>query len=204
MEYEQRRKAGCIFFIVMALIAFICNVIKDDSDDNKKNEVTQQSSSYTPVVPPQPSSRVVEKTDPTIDAYKNNQLQNGSQPYANEMSLSGNGSEIIVKTSSVSSSDLVVLLKKNGYLVRNQYVRPGSYAHFYVPNGTYQIFFYNGKGWNPNKTMPNGKKGGFVLYESFSKDNPQTLEGHVLTYELIPQQNGNFQQRPSNANEVFN
>jgi hypothetical protein len=51
--------------------------------------------------------------------------------------------------------------------------------------------------------MPNGKTGGFVLHESFSKDNPQSLEHQILTYELILQQNGNFQQRPSNANEVF-
>jgi hypothetical protein len=146
MESEGRRKTGCIFLVIMFLIAFICIVQKNDSEENKKNEIPSKSSVYSSTVPSQPSSRVVERTDPTIEMYKNNRLQNGSQPYSNEMSLSGNGSEIVVKTSGSSSTDLVVFLKRNGYLVRNQYVTPGGYAHFYIPNGTYQIFFYSGKG----------------------------------------------------------
>ena len=39
--------------------------------------------------------------------------------------------------------------------------------------------------------------------EIFSKDNPQYLDGQILTYELILQQNGNFSTKPSSESEMF-
>ena len=51
--------------------------------------------------------------------------------------------------------------------------------------------------------MPNGENGGFVANESYSKDSPVTLDYQILTYELIPQRNGNFSTQQSNASEVF-
>jgi len=51
--------------------------------------------------------------------------------------------------------------------------------------------------------MPNGLEGGFVANESYSKDSPVSLDYQSLTYELIPQPNGNFSTQQSNANEVF-
>ena len=88
-------------------------------------------------------------------------------------------------------------------MVRNTYLRAGNSTTFDISNGTYQIFFYYGIGWNPNKEMPNGLTGGFVSAESFSKDEPQTLSDQILEYELIMQKNGNFMTEPSSANEVF-
>jgi hypothetical protein len=46
-------------------------------------------------------------------------------------------------------------------------------------------------------------KGGFVTKEHFSKDNPQTLNNNILEYELILQENGNFNTRPSSKEEAF-
>jgi hypothetical protein len=52
--------------------------------------------------------------------------------------------------------------------------------------------------------MKNGKiKGGFISNEDFGKDDPQTLQNNVLTYELILQTNGNFSTRPSNPLEAL-
>lgn len=144
-----------------------------------------------------------------FDRYKDNSLANGSQPYASyygkNKSCSYYGcSEICVKAP--YSSDVLVLIKKdnsNGNVVRHGYVKGGCQVCFEVPDGRYQTFFYYGKGWYPNKKMSGGIKGGFLRDEIFSKDNPQYLDGQILTYELILQQNGNFSTKPSSESEMF-
>ena len=51
--------------------------------------------------------------------------------------------------------------------------------------------------------MKGGIKGGFIENEIFSKDNPQKIYSGVLSYILQLQQNGNFQTKGSNENEIF-
>ena len=142
--------------------------------------------------------------------YRNNSLSNGAMPYSycygTNRSCTGNScSQIQVTTP--NNSDVVVTIKKAGEVVRHAYIRAGSTYTFNLPNGTYQPFFYYGKGWNPNKFMKQAGcgaiKGGFVTGESFGKDDPVTLYNQILTYELIIQQNGNFTTRPSNKNDAF-
>jgi hypothetical protein len=144
------------------------------------------------------------------DRFINNKLANGATPYAylygSNKSCSDYGcSQIKVKTP--SSSDVLVTIKKNDKVVRHAFIRAGSSYTFEMPNGTYQPFFYYGKGWNPNKVMkttPQGTlKGGFITSESFGKDDPQTLSDNILEYELILQQNGNFDTLPSNADDAL-
>ena len=134
--------------------------------------------------------------------YLGNSLQTGAMPYGGG-SLSGSESTINVSTSSASKCDVVVIVKHNGRMVRNAYIAAGGSHTFNVPNGTYQVFFYGGKGWNPNKSMAGGYTGGFVANESFSKDSEVSLNYQGLEYELIPQQNGNFSTQQSDENEVF-
>ena len=142
-------------------------------------------------------------TEPSDDPYYDNSLRTGASPYSNERRCSGDDSQIIVSTSSSSNCDVVVIIKNRGDIVRNTYLRAGASYSFDLPNGTYQVFFYGGKGWNPNKTMPNGEKGGFVANESYSKDSSVSLDYQILTYELIPQRNGNFSTQQSSASEIF-
>ena len=140
------------------------------------------------------------------DKYINNSLRRGATPYSRY--YGGNStcndygcSQIKVRT---SNSDVIVTIKKSGKVVRHAFINSGSSYTFSFPNGTYQTFFYYGKGWNPNKEMKGGEmKGGFITNESFGKDDPQHLSNNVLTYELILQQNGNFSTRPSNPEEAF-
>ena len=91
--------------------------------------------------------------------------------------------------------------------MRHAYIKAGSSYTFDLPNGTYQPFFYYGKGWNPGKIMKETNagtlRGGFISNEDFGKDNPQNLSNQILEYELILQQNGNFSTRPSSANEAL-
>ncbi|MDF1866879.1 MAG: hypothetical protein P1U70_18745 [Saprospiraceae bacterium] len=144
------------------------------------------------------------------DKYINNSLRTGATPYSycfgRNRSCSDSGcSQIKVRTP--SNSDVVVTIKKNGKVYRHAYIDAGSRYEFEFPNGTYQTFFYYGKGWNPDKVMKETDcgtlKGGFITDEHFGKDNPQSLRNNILEYELILQQNGNFSTRPSNSDEAF-
>ncbi len=140
------------------------------------------------------------------DKYISNSLRTGATPYSQyyggNSSCSDYGcSQIEVKT---SNSDVIVTIKKNGSVVRHAYINSGSSYTFSFPNGTYQTFFYYGKGWNPAKEMKGGKmKGGFIDNEDFGKDEPQTLSNNILEYQLILQENGNFSTRPSNPEEAL-
>lgn len=146
----------------------------------------------------------------TYDRYINNSLENCSTPYADcygiNLHCPDEGcSEICIK--SPINSDVLVTIKSEGKVVRHAYICAGDMVTFEVPDGTYQPFFYYGKGWDPGKPMkgPAGcnLKGGFVSDELFGKDNPQELENSILEYELILQQGGNFTTIPSNPEEAF-
>lgn len=147
-------------------------------------------------------SEVADVVDQVVESspYVDNHLQTGSAPYSSN-SAYGDNSTITVRTSS-SDNDVVVIVKSYGEMVRNAYIQGGDSYTFNLPSGNYQVFFYGGKGWDPTKDM-NGYQGGFVYQETFSKDDPIDLDGQRLEYELILQQNGNFQTKGSSENEVF-
>lgn len=134
--------------------------------------------------------------------YINNHLSTGDIPYPCT-GISGRQSQIEVKTGGGSESDVVVIIKRDDIIVRNAYIVSGDSYTFNLPNGSFQVFFYGGKGWNPEKNMPSGVSGGFVANESFSKDEPITLKHQSLVYELILQRDGNFSTEPSSADEMF-
>lgn len=105
-------------------------------------------------------------------------------PYR-ETDAGGNAnSKIAVNTDPASECDLVALVKQDGRIVRNVYVAAGDTAALYVPNGTYRVYIYSGTGWNPEKDMPGGLKGGFVADEAFSADAPVTLAYSTYDYNV--------------------
>lgn len=132
-----------------------------------------------------------------------NRLQTGNIVYKNQSISQVKNSIIKVKTGRDKDIDFVIIIKQGDRIVRNAYVRSGDTKSFSLPSGTYQVFFYSGQGWNPNKTMSDTIKGGFVLNEAFSKDEPVYLNSNELTYELTPRVNGNFQTEASNKQEIF-
>ena len=150
-------------------------------------------------------SKPYEREEPSVenDPYYNNSLKTGVSPYTSNGRSTTDESQISVTTSATSNCDVVVIIKSRNQISRNAYIKAGDSYTFYVPNGTYQVFFYGGKGWNPNKTMPHGLEGGFVANESYSKDSPVSLNYEGLTYELILQPNGNFSTQQSSASEIF-
>lgn len=142
--------------------------------------------------------------------YVNNSLRNGSTPYSycyggNSRCFEYGCSQITVRTP--SNSDVVVTIKRYDVVVRHAYIKAGNSYTFEVPNGTYQPFFYYGRGWYPDKLMKRTNcgdlRGGFVSDEQFGKDEPQYLNDNTLEYELILQRSGNFSTRPSNIEEAL-
>lgn len=134
--------------------------------------------------------------------FTSNRLQTGEKPYKN-ISLKGSSSAIKVKTEGDSGMDIVVIVKNKERIVRNAYIKAGDSYTFRIPNGTFQVFFYGGVGWNPNKIMGDEYLGGFVKNESFAKDNPVNIKNQMLEYELILQRNGNFSTLSSSESEMF-
>jgi len=145
------------------------------------------------------------------EQWKNNSLPTGAMPYSycfGSYNYCGgyNCSEISVRT---SSSDVLVTIKDSeGDVVRHAYINAGNTFTFNVYDGQYQVFFYSGTGWNPNKYMASNScgvlRGGFVSDENFSKDDYVSMYSQTLSYELILQQNGNFNTKSSSLSEAFN
>jgi hypothetical protein len=145
------------------------------------------------------------------EQWKNNSLRTGAMPYSNCYGSSNycNGygcSQIKVRTG--GSGDVLVTIKNyNSKVVRHAFIKGGNSYTFEIPDGRYQVFFYSGKGWNPNKKMQssscNSLRGGFVSNEEVTKDNYIQLNGQIMTYELILQQQGNFSTKPSSKSEAF-
>lgn len=142
--------------------------------------------------------------------YKTNSLLNGAAPYkdcygaSNQCAGFGCSS---IRVNAPRESDVMVIIKKGGYVYRHGYVKGGMGVTFNLENGTYTPYFYYGDGWNPNKVMPSKECGsvfgGFVSGESVGKDDPQWLNNQILTYTLVKQTRGNFTERPSSVNEAF-
>lgn len=145
------------------------------------------------------------------EQWKYNSLSTGATPYSSCYGSSNycnsyGCSQIKVITG--GSGDVLVSIKnRNGNVVRHAYIK-GRYSYtFNVPDGSYQVFFYSGTGWNPNKQMPSSScsslRGGFVSNEEVTKDNYISLYNQIMTYELILQQRGNFSTKPSSKSEAF-
>lgn len=144
------------------------------------------------------------------DKYINNSLETGDTPYSylygvNQSCSSYGCSAIKVRTP--RNSDVLVIIKKDAQVVSHAYIKAGNSYIFELSDGSYQAFFYYGKGWDPEKVMKQTHKGtlkgGFISDEHFGKDDSHSLSNQILEYELILQRNGNFRTRPSNANEAL-
>lgn len=172
----------------------------------EENRIRQEKRAETDRLQREVQMAKERKAQELHDKLINNTLPTGATPYSKyyggNSSCSNYGcSQIKVRT---SNSDVLVTIKKNDRVVRHAFIQSGDQHTFSFPNGTYQAFFYYGRGWDPEKEMKNGEiLGGFISEESFGKDDPQSLSNNVLEYELILQPNGNFSTRPSNPEEAL-
>lgn len=204
---------GCFILIVIAIAFFVNKCNNSDSSSSSTTTVTTQKTESDYYVSPgsndSPDYLIVDELSEEDKQYANNSLSTGATPYkafygknykCPYQQCSG------IKVTAPAESDIVVIIKKNnqnGKVIAHGYIRAGASYQFPIPDGTYQTFFYYGTGWNPNKNMGNGIKGGFVKDELFSKDNPQDVYSAILTYVLQLQRDGNFQTKSSSRGELF-
>lgn len=141
------------------------------------------------------------------EQYRLNSLSNGSMPYSYCFGGSNSGSSSIKVNA--GPEDVLVTVKNNrNVVVRHAYIKAYRTFRINVPNGSYQVFFYYGTGWNPKKFMKDTNcgrlVGGFVSNESVSRD-PDILQlyNQELQYTLSKQTNGNFSTSGSSKFEAF-
>ena len=178
------------------------------SCDNKTDETSEDGNSITNITEIGDSDTVDDTSDNEMEnsKYIDKSLSTGATPYAeyygsNKKCENSDCSQIKVET---SNSDVLVTIKKDDKVVRHAYIKANEDYTFSVPNGKYQVFFYYGRGWNPEKPMKNGEmKGGFIANEDFQKDEPLDLNNEKLEYKLVLQQNGNFNTRSSDESEAL-
>lgn len=112
-----------------------------------------------------------------------------------------------IKVVTASSSPVVAIVKKSGKVIKHAYISGGSSYTFEVKDGSYQVFFYYGSNWNPNKKMKSDEcsslYGGWSYSEQVTKDNPIYLSNQIMTYTLTSVVNGNFNTKPSSINEAL-
>lgn len=199
-KHEKNVKYSINIAAIVAFIIFLVIIFTNITRDNASDEIMSSDNSSL-----NNDVKYFEEID-----YSDNYLTTGSRPYSSvyggEYYFSEYDQYSTFKIIAPNNCDVVVLIKnenQNGDVVDHVYIRQGGVASVNIPNGTYQPFFYFGKGWNPNKKMPNGVKGGFVSMESISKDDPQYMYNNILTYTLTVQYNGNFRAKSSNKQEAF-
>ncbi len=209
---SENSGCGCFILIVIAIAVFVNKCNDSGSSSSSTTASTQKTestySSYERSNNSQDYS-VADELSEEDRQYENNSLSTGMTPYTAYYGknykcpyeqCSG------IKVTAPGESDIVVIIKKdntNGKVISHGYINAGATLFFPVPDGTYQTFFYYGTGWNPNKEMSGGVRGGFIKDEIFSKDNPQDIYSGILTYVLQLQRDGNFHTKSSNRSEVF-
>ena len=202
---------GCLILIAIVIAFGInkCTESNTSTSGSKAPITTSQSKPSSYNDNHQVGASVEEELSEEDEQYLGNSLSTGATPYS---AVYGNNYRCPytqcsgIKVTAPHESDIVVIIKQdnsNGKVIAHGYIRAGETYQFDIPDGTYQTFFYYGEGWNPNKVMKGGVRGGFVKDEIFSKDNPQEIYSGVLSYVLQLQRDGNFQTKGSNKGEVF-
>ena len=164
--------------------------------------------SYTHPVTVYPNNNLESNIEYAIsEQYRNNSLRNGSMPYSYCYGSSNSGSSA-VKVNAGNEDVLVMIKNIQGRVIRHSYVKAHRTYQLNVPNGSYRVFFYYGKGWNPTKFMKETTcgtlKGGFHSNEIVDKDpSVLSLNYQVMTYTLTSVLNGNFNTTGSSKNEAF-
>lgn len=199
-KYDWKVWLIWLAFVTVFYLIVIPPLVNRWNESNEKRLKTQPKEQLSSV-----SEEVLEEDK----EYIYNSLPTGYTPYTAYYGKNykcPNNQCSGIKVTAPRESDIVVVIKRNnqqGKVIAHGYIRAGATYRFDIPDGIYQTFFYYGEGWNPNKDMGDGVKGGFVKNELYSKDLPQDIYSGVLSYVLQLQRDGNFQTKESSREEFF-
>ena len=212
MDGNKSNNSGCLALIgIIGIILLIVNTCGDKGTKTSTKKTVEKEQISQSAYQQQSAIDYTEREELSEEdkQFVNNSLSTGATPYK---AFYGKNYKCPydrcsgIEVTAPAESDIVVIIKRNnqnGKVVAHGYIRAGATYQFAIPDGTFQTFFYYGEGWNPNKDMGNGVKGGFVKDEIFSKDNPQDIYSAILTYVLQLQRDGNFQTKGSSRGEFF-
>ena len=135
------------------------------------------------------------------ETYIDNHLPTGSKPYIKYYQTRTGRNHLDFKT---SDNDYVIIVRDfdTDKVVNHIYIRANDSGRLYLPDGMYYVYFYGGKGWNPNMKEGN-VKGGFVSGGLVQKDGPIELTNSYGEYTLYPIQNGNLRLQDASEGEAF-
>lgn len=206
---KQRKLRTGIVVVLVAIVGTLAYNLNLRSDSQASVKQATERTNTAPATVEQPTqssiSNIVNETvsDPD-EPYYNNSLQTGAKPYASYFGKARKGSNYFTFNTS-EGSDYVVIVKRHsdGRYINHTYIRGGDNATLYAPDGTFDVYFYSGTGWNPNKTV-GSFTGGFVFGGTTQKDGPVDLRNAYMEYTLYPVQNGNLRLEGADEGEVFN
>lgn len=197
--------------ILLVFLAVGCQSSSDNSDSNDFDNSQNTFDNDRAIVNEPSEQEIAEKLEKEqYDKYIDNALKSGAMPYKDcygeNKKCSGSGCSYL-EVKAAPDADVVVTVKESDKVIRHFYIQSGHTEKVEFPNGTYQVFFYSGIGWNPEKLIAHKTcgdlYGGFVANESFGKDDLVKYKNQIMTYELVAQVNGNFAPASSTAEEAF-
>lgn len=141
---------------------------------------------------------------------RNNSLYNGALPwvatYGRNCKSSYDYCEIEINAPSDRDVIVTARSKRNGQVLGHIYVRQNRKASFNIPEGNYEVAFRYGTGWDAQKILQ-GKHdrliGDFYDHISTQHEERYFQSGHIMSYTLTTQINGNLRLDEANENDVF-
>jgi len=172
---------------VVLVFVFVITTSRDDNSSISTTNSTEEiGSKFEEERTTSDYDLAQEEKEPAFDPneeYRNNSLETGAKPYASYFGRAQTGQNYIdFKTSGLN--DYVVIVKKhsNNKYINHIYIRGGDNARLNIPSGTYDVYFYSGKGWNPNMVIGDFN-GGFVNGGTTQKDGPIQLSTETITLD---------------------
>ena len=196
---EERQRRERLLFIEDSIekkVAFEAQQEAEQLEQERRTRVLQE----------QEAARAAEaRRERLLD----NRLKTGSRPFS-DCWRSGRSGDCGVEVTAAPSHEVLVTVKRgdaDGPVVGHVYVAPGGTGSIQLSPGIHQVFFAQGKGWDPEAKNPIGscsEPAWFVDFYGVTKDDPEDFpEGQVWTYKLQPVTTGNFHAEDSDPNEAF-
>lgn len=219
---DKKSGCGCLvgfigIAIVMFAIVYICATISINNNSSSPSSRSSEDSITCDTLAADTVADEIEDSydsssyessqsqdDIWLEQYKGNSLKTGATPYKSVYGGNSKVGNAGLRIKAPAICDVLVIIKRNGDVVKHAYIRCNQTYTFTLKAGTYQPFFIFGNSWCPQKESPNGQLGYFLEDVSISKDYPQEIgEYQELEYTLQTVTNGNFHAASSDESEAF-
>lgn len=158
-------------------------------------------------------SAIVDSVNESIVKNRVEVQYDGVTPYESVYGPNMVNAQNIVRVNAATDKDAVVIVRDKVYdrVVGHFYVKAGEEGLVLVPDGVFNVFFYEGRGWDSNKKMKSSRgdviKGGFRYDEVFGQDPKDVVFGNSdynqISYDLRKRRYGNMHEKKVTSKKVF-